>query len=338
MPIGSAGASDRWWVDIGAISAPPVPLKYIFREDHLVQSNWMFKSTMLKVACCMLIACLCFSLMSGIIRHLGDELEPIIIVFFRCLFGIVAILPFLVGTGLASLKTKHPVLHIIRGFLAVVGMCCWFYGINLMPMAQAVALSFTSPLFASVAAVVLLGEVMRARRWSATLIGFVGTLVVLRPGFEEFTLGSSLILTGALLMAVNQVMVKYLSGKDHPNAIVFWLVFLVFPLSSVPAAVMWEAPAGVEWTWLIALGLIATVGHQSMVRAFALADATAVVPFDFMRLPFVALLGFIAFGEVPDLWTWVGASIIVGSCVYIAHREAKVSVRKESKAPFSGNL
>ena len=139
-------------------------------------------------------------------------------------------------------------------------------------------------------------------------------------------------------MAVNQVMVKYLSGKDHPNAIVFWLVFLVFPLSAVPAAVMWEAPAGMEWAWLIALGLIATVGHQSMVRAFALADATAVVPFDFMRLPFVALLGFIAFGEVPDLWTWVGALIIVGSCVYIAHREAKLSVRRESKAPFSGNL
>ena len=293
---------------------------------------------MFKVASCMLMACLCFSLMSGIIRHLSGDLEPIIVVFFRCFFGILAIGPFLVGSGLGSLKTKHPILHIFRGLLAVVGMCCWFYGINLMPMAQAVALSFTSPLFASVAAVVLLGEVMRTRRWSATLIGFFGTLVVLRPGFEELTIGSALILTGAFLMAINQVMVKYLSGKDHPNAIVFWLVFLVFPLSAAPAVVMWETPVGIQWLWLIGLGLIATVGHQSMVRAFALADATAVVPFDFMRLPFVAVLGFLAFGEIPDLWTWLGAAIIVSSCVYIAHREAKMSVPKDTRPPFSANL
>ena len=304
----------------------------------MLQPSWIPESTMLKVACCMLVACLCFSLMSGIIRHLGGDLEPIVVVFFRCFFGIIAVVPFLVGSGFGSLKTKHPTLHIIRGLLAVVGMCCWFYGINLMPMAQAVALSFTSPLFASIAAVILLGEVMRARRWSATLIGFFGTLIVLRPGFEEFSTGSLLILTGALLMAVNQVMVKYLSGRDHPNAIVFWLVFLVFPLSAAPAVVMWETPAGIQWLWLIGLGLIATVGHQSMVRAFALADATAVVPFDFLRLPFVALLGFMAFGEVPDLWTWVGATIIVSSCVYIAHREATISVSKVPKPPFSANL
>ena len=304
----------------------------------MVLPSWMVKSTMFKVASCMLMACLCFSLMSGIIRHLSGDLEPIIVVFFRCFFGILAIGPFLVGSGLGSLKTKHPILHIFRGLLAVVGMCCWFYGINLMPMAQAVALSFTSPLFASVAAVILLGEVMRTRRWSATLIGFFGTLVVLRPGFEELTIGSVLILTGAFLMAINQVMVKYLSGKDHPNAIVFWLVFLVFPLSAAPAVVMWETPVGIQWLWLIGLGLIATVGHQSMVRAFALADATAVVPFDFMRLPFVAVLGFLAFGEIPDLWTWLGAAIIVSSCVYIAHREAKMSVPKDPRPPFSANL
>ena len=207
-----------------------------------------------------------------------------------------------------------------------------------MPMAQAVALSFTSPLFASVAAVILLGEVMRTRRWSAPLIGVFGTLVVLRPGVEELTIGSVLILTGAFLMAINQVMVKYLSGKDHPNAIVFWLVFLVFPLSAAPAVVMWETPVGIQWLWLIGLGLIATVGHQSMVRAFALADATAVVPFDFMRLPFVAVLGFLAFGEIPDLWTWLGSAIIVSSFVYIAHREAKMSISKDPRPPFSANL
>ena len=192
-----------------------------------------------------------------------------------------------------------------------------------MPLAEAVALSFTTPLFSSIAAVILLGEVMRRRRWTATVVGFIGAIIVLRPGLSEFTTGSFLILSAALLMAISQVMVKYLTGKDHPNAIVFWLVFLVLPLSFAPAAAFWQTPVGAEWIWLASLGMIATLAHQSMVRGFALADATAVVPFDFLRLPFVALIGFLAFGEKPDVWTWLGAAVIVSSSVYITHREQR---------------
>lgn len=285
---------------------------------HLVTS-----SVMVRVACWMLFACLCFSIMNGIVRHLGGLIEPIVVVFFRCLFGLVAMAPFLLRSGLSSLQTENPWLHVIRGFVSVIAMGCWFYGLKLMPLAEAVALSFTTPLFSSIAAVILLGEAMRRRRWAATAVGFVGTIIVLRPGLSEFTTGSFLILAAALLMAINQVMVKYLTGKDHPNAIVFWLVFLVLPLSFAPAAVFWQTPVGTEWIWLVSLGMIATLAHQSMVRGFALADATAVVPFDFMRLPFVALIGFLAFGEKPDMWTWLGAAVIVSSSVYITHREQR---------------
>ena len=280
-------------------------------------------SVMARVACWMLFACLCFSIMNGIVRHLGGSIEPIVVVFFRCLFGLVAMAPFLLRSGLSSLRTEKPMLHVIRGFISVIAMGCWFYGIKVMPLAEAVALSFTTPLFSSIAAVVLLGEVMRRRRWTATVVGFIGTLIVLRPGLTEFTSGSFLILAAAILMAISQVMVKYLTGKDHPNAIVFWLVFLVLPLSLLPAAAFWQTPVGVEWIWLVGLGMIATLAHQSMVRSFALADATAVVPFDFMRLPFVALIGFFAFGEKADMWTWLGATVIVSSSVYITHRERK---------------
>ncbi|PPR18077.1 MAG: Riboflavin transporter [Alphaproteobacteria bacterium MarineAlpha9_Bin7] len=289
----------------------------------MVQLRVVSPSVMIRVACWMLLACLCFSMMNGIVRHLGGVLEPIVVVFFRCLFGLIAMAPFLLRSGFSSLRTEKPTLHVIRGFAAVIGMSCWFYGIKLMPLTEAVALSFTTPLFSSIAAVIFLGEVMRRRRWTATVIGFIGTLIVLRPGVEEFSFGSFLILTAALLMAFNQVMVKYLTGKDHPNAIVFWLVFLVLPLSLVPAASYWQTPIGIQWIWLIGLGIIATVGHQSMVRSFALADATAVAPFEFMRLPFVALIAFLAFGENPDVWTWVGAAVIVSSSVYITHREVR---------------
>lgn len=291
---------------------------------------------MVQVAIWMTFACICFSAMNGIVRHLGGSIEPIIVVFFRCLFGLVGMAPFLLRSGLTSLHTQNPLLHGIRGLIAVVGMCCWFYGINHMPLAEAVALGFTTPLFSSIAAVILLGEVMRRRRWTATIVGFVGTLIVLRPGFEEFGTGSLLILIAALLMAVKQVMVKYLTGKDHPNAIVFWLVFLVLPLSFMPAVAFWESPSGHEWFWLVGLGLIATLAHQSVARSFALADATAVVPFEFMRLPFVAFIGFMAFDETPDIWTWIGAGVIVSSSVYITHREARLGQNIASEK--SGHL
>ena len=273
--------------------------------------NMFSGSVMVRVACWMLVACFCFSIMNGVVRHLSGSIEPIVVVFFRCLFGLVAMVPFLVRAGLSSLHTANPWLHVVRGLVSVIAMGCWFYGLKLMPLAEAVALSFTTPLFSSIAAVILLGEVMRKRRWTATVVGFVGTIIVLRPGLSEFTTGSVLILSAALLMA------------DHPNAIVFWLVFLVLPLSFAPAAVFWQTPVGGEWVWLVSLGMIATLAHQSIVRAFALADTTAVVPFDFMRLPFVALIGFLAFGEKPDMWTWLGAAVIVSSSVYITHREQR---------------
>ena len=110
---------------------------------------------MVRVAYWMVFACLCFAAMNGIVRHLGESIEPIVVVFFRCLFGLVAMAPFLLRSGLASLRTQKPFLHVIRGLVAVVGMCCWFYGITQMPLAEAVALSFTTPMYSSVAAVVL---------------------------------------------------------------------------------------------------------------------------------------------------------------------------------------
>ena len=187
---------------------------------------------------------------------------------------------------------------------------------------EPVALSFTTPLFATVAAVILLGEVVRSRRWSAVLIGFVGAMVILRPGFHEIPPAAFLVLLASSVMAVGMMMIRMLSRTDSTGAIVFYMVLFLTPASLVPAVFVWRTPTPEELLWLLLLGGAATLGHLCLTRAFTVAEATQVVPFDFIRLPLIALMGYVVFGEAVDVWTGVGAAIIVGSSVYIAHREA----------------
>lgn len=287
----------------------------------------------LRGALWMLLACACFSSMNGIVRHLGEEgLPTLVMVFFRCLFGLIALLPWLLMPGLASLRASRPGLHVVRVAMAFVAMASWFYGLTLMPLAEATALSFTTPLFATVAAVVFLGEVMRVRRWTATLIGFAGAMIILRPGFEAITEATYYVLFAALLMALSQTIVKLLSRSEHPNATVFWLVFLMTPVSLVPALFVWQTPNFEQFAWLIALGIVATLGHQSLARSLGATDATAVYPIDFTRLIFAALIGYFAFSELPDAWTWIGAGVIMASSIYIAHREASLRRAARHKA------
>jgi drug/metabolite transporter (DMT)-like permease len=278
----------------------------------------------LRGALWMLLACACFSSMNGIVRHLAQDLPTLMIVFFRCLFGLIALLPWLLKPGLASLRATRPGLHGIRVAMAFVAMTAWFYGLKSMPLAEATALSFTTPLFATIAAVVFLGEVMRARRWTATLVGFIGAMIILRPGLTTVTDATLYVLLAAFLMAMSQTIVKLLSRGEHPNATVFWLVFLMTPVSLVPAILVWQTPDFEQFAWLIGLGIIATLGHQSLARSLGATEATAVYPIDFTRLIFAATIGFLAFDEAPDEWTWIGAAVIMTSSIYIAHREARL--------------
>lgn len=270
----------------------------------------------------MILACACFAVMNGLVRHLSASLPPLEIVFFRCLFGLAAMAPWLMRTGLVTLRTRHPWGQTLRALVAAVAMAAWFTGISLVPLAEATALSFTTPLFAAIAAVLVLGEAMRARRALAIVFGFAGALIILRPGFEAITWPVLCILGAAMLMAIGQVMVKWLARDDHPNAIVFWLVLLLTPITLGPALLVWQTPAAMDWVWLAMLGAIATLAHQAMTRSLAGAEATAVLPLDFLRLPFVAAIGYFAFAEIPDLWTWLGGGVIAGSSIYLARREA----------------
>ena len=273
----------------------------------------------------MTAAALCFSLMNVLVRGLSASFDPLQIAFFRNFFALVFMLPWLMRVGFGGLRTKRLHLHLWRSVAALGAMMFWFYAIALLPLAEAVSLNFTVPLFATAGAAVFLGEVVRARRWSATIVGFLGVLVILRPGFAALDPAMALPILAAVFMATSTLMVKSLSRSETPGAIVLYMNLLMTPLSLIPALLVWRSPDWPALGLLALVGLLAVGAHLALTRAYSKADASAVVPFDYARLPFVAVLAYLIFGQVPDLWTWVGAAVIVASAVYIARREARVA-------------
>jgi len=280
-----------------------------------------------------LLSCACFSSIAALIRQVSAELHPFEIVFFRNLFGLMFMVPWFLTRGRASLRTSRPLVHGFRAVSGVGAMLCWFTAVTLMPLAEATALSFVAPLFATAGAAVFLGEQVGVRRWAALIVGFVGTLVILRPGAGVIVLPALLVLLGACFTATTLLLIKTLSRRNPPGTIVLYMGLLVTPISAIPAVFVWETPSALAFAWLAAIGLLGTVGHIALARAFAAAEATAVIPVNFSRLIFAALLGYAVFGEPPDRWTWVGAGVVFSATVFTAHREGR---RAKQRTTFDG--
>lgn len=273
----------------------------------------------------MVLAAFGFSLMNMFIRVAAVELHPFQIAFFRNVFALLFMLPWLVSTGLSGLHTQRLGTHILRSLFGITAMLCWFSAVVALPLGEAVALNFTVPMFATAGAALFLREAVGVRRWGATFVGFLGVLIVLRPGFAEITPAMALPIIAAVFMATSVLLVKSLSRTEHPAAIVFYLNLILTPLSLGPALFVWQWPSWPILGALAALGLVATLSHLLLTRAFSMAEASAIIPFDYARLPFIAIMAYVAFGEVPSVWIWPGAAVIASAAIYIARREAKVA-------------
>ena len=268
-----------------------------------------------------LLAGIFFAFMGVLIKLLGQRLDSFQIAFFRALFGLLLILPLIWGSGLGQLRTRHPVKHLARGVMGGTAMLCGFYAITHLPLANAVAFMFSKPLFLIPMAVVFLAERIRVRRWTATLAGFAGVLIMLRPdaGIETAALVA---LGGAFLIAGVTVLLKQLSATETPLSILFYFGVISSTLAVLPAVFVWLPPAPTEWFMLVAVGALGATAQACMIRGFRVGEATAMAPFDYVRLIYAGVLGFLVFHEVPDGWTLAGAAVVVGSTLYIARREA----------------
>jgi len=273
----------------------------------------------------MLIGGFCAVMMNVLIRFAAYRLHPFEVTFFRCLFSLFVMLPFIIRSGPSILATPKIGFYTIRAVVGLISMLSWFYGITIVPLATATAVNFTAPLFATMAAALVLHEDVRLRRWAAVVIGFIGVLVIMRPGRESLDAMLLLILLSAASSAMNNITVKYLVRTERPNTIVALFSVYLTPLSLIPALFVWEWSDLKSLAALIGLGIIGTLAHLSVARAYLAADASACAPYEFVRLPYAALIGYLLFGEVSDGWTCVGAAIIAGAAIYVAHREAKLA-------------
>lgn len=277
-----------------------------------------------------------FAAMAVTIRIASADVSTYQVAFFRNFFGLVFLLPFLFRGRWELPRTTQLPQYLVRCSVGVGSMLCGFWALGHLPMAQAVSLSYATPLFATVAAVFILGETVRLRRWSAVVIGLVGVLVIVRPGSAEFSLGTLVALSGALLAALVAIQIKQLSRVDAADTIVFYTYVFWVPMSLLPALFAWEWPQGITWLWLLLLGAFGTGGQLLWTRALKIGEVSALQPISFVQLPLVALAAWLLFGEEPTRWTLLGAGIILVANAYIAHREVQLARRAATTAPAEG--
>jgi drug/metabolite transporter (DMT)-like permease len=287
----------------------------------------------LRAAALMLTSTVFFGLMAVTIRLASATLSTFEIAFFRNLFGLLALLPLLHYSAPGVFRTRQLPRYFVRSAIGIGSMLCGFWAIGHLPMAQAISLSYSTPLFVTIAAVIWLGEVVRRRRWTAVILGFIGVLVIVRPGTEGFSAGSLVAIAAAVLSSIVAIQIKQLSRVDPPDTIVFYTYAFWVPLSLVPALFAWQWPQGIDWLWLVAIGVFGTGGQLFWTRALKLGEVSALTPISFMQLPLVTALAWLLFDEGVSHWTVAGALIIFGANVYIAHREAQLSRRAETTAP-----
>jgi len=281
----------------------------------------------------MLASASLFALMAVVIRLASAQLHPFQITFFRSAFGTLFALPLLYVHGWSLLHTPRFGFYVMRCVLGMGGMLAGFWAIVNLPLAEAVALSYSSPLFVTIGAVIFLGEVVRRRRWSAVIAGFIGVLVIVRPGSAAFAPGSLVALLAAGLTGAVTISIKSLTGSEPADRIVLLTTLLWVPLSLPAALAVWQWPQPDIWPWLVLCGALGTGGHYCWTRALRLAEASMLAPFSYLQLLIVAMLAWWIFGEAVDRYTALGAGIIIGASLYIAQREHRLARQRRLTTP-----
>ena len=282
----------------------------------------MVKNKLLTVALLAIGATFFGSFMGAGVKLLSEDLHPIIICFYRCLMGLIIITPFVARNNFQALKTNNMRLQIFRALINIISMICWFSAIGMMHFEKATALGFTTPLFTTILAVLVLGEVIRFHRTAALLLGFIGILIIIRPGYVPFEFGTILMLIASFSFSFVLIFVKKLSASDTSLTIIFYHLLYMTPVFFVLSLFYWQTVTLDQVIIFSMMGASGLLSHWCLAQAFKLSDTTFVMPLQFTKLIWASLIGLFVFAEQPDIWTWVGGIIIFISVVYITYREA----------------
>ena len=280
----------------------------------------------------MLTAAATSSIMIACVRYISADLHGFQVAFFRMFFGFVFFLPVLIRYGIEPMRTRRFGLHALRSVFHASAMLLFFLGLSLSPLAKVTALFFSAPLFATMLAFILLGEAVRLRRLMALLIGFAGTIVIVRPDVAIFDAGALMILGGAASWGAALIVIKVLSRTEAALTTTIYSTVLVSPFCLVAAFPFWQAPTAAQLAWFVIIGAIGSFTQLLVAQALKDADVSAVTPFDYTRLIWAALFGFLVFAEVPGWSTWFGGTMIFAAATYIAFRERQIKRRLEAGA------
>ncbi len=282
------------------------------------------------------------STMDAMVKELGAHYPTLQLMFFRTLIGMVPLLWLIrVAGGWTTLRTRQPLLQLGRVAVSFLSLFGFFYLFPLMPLAELYAISFAAPLFMTALGVPLLGERVGWRRWTAVAVGFAGVLIIVQPGSASFHPLSLAVLAVTFCYALSMICVRRLSRTDSDQATIMFysiasvgfsgLLILANELAGQPMGVLWIWPNTIDWLWLVAVGLTGGLGQILVTRAWRLAPAAVLAPFDYVAIVFALAYGWLFWREVPTPWLWVGLPLIIGSGLYILHRE-RVRARERRKA------
>ncbi len=270
-----------------------------------------------------IVSCLMFSLMGATVKSLGEQdLNSFQIVFFRLLAQLIAIFPIIHRIGMVKVfTTDRPGLHIFRSLSGVAAMSCVFYGYTQLTLVDVTTITYAKVLFITALAPFLLGEVFGWRRVSATVAGFLGVVIMLRPGGEAINWAAAIVVFGTFCMSAAHITIKKLTSTERAITILAYFSVIAFMVSIIPAWYVWQPVGALTLVKLFAMGIFGLLGQFFVIRGYRVGEASAVVPANYISLVFAFLLGFVLFDEIPDQWSILGGSIIIASTLYISWRE-----------------
>jgi drug/metabolite transporter (DMT)-like permease len=257
-------------------------------------------------------------------RAILPDLDVFQLMEMRSVIGWFILLPLVLASGgFAAMRTKRPLQHIGRNVVHYAGQFAWLQALTMIPLAQLISIEFTTPIWGALLAVLFLGERMSARKVMAIVLGLIGVLVIVRPGATAIDPGHLIMLAGAVGFGISVVMVKSLTRTDSVVAIIFWMLIIQSVIGLVPAIAVWRTPTAEMWPWILLVSFTGMSSHFCMARALTYAEATVVMPMDFLRLPLSALIGFLLYSERIDAFTAIGAALILAGNLFNLQRRAR---------------
>mgnify|MGYP001249093104 CR=1 FL=1 len=294
----------------------------------VIRQRWLQVPPNMRGILWLLMGSLAFSINDLLVKSLGNMMSPFQMAFFRYGVGLLIMAPVFLKMGAAGLKTSRPGIHGARLVIACIAQVGVYTSVVYLPLADATALAFSRILFTTIVAVIVLREVVSGGRWTATLAGFVGVIIMVRPGGDIDPI-AIVAIGAACTFAVANVMIRKMSTTEPPNRILFYYQVGGIAVFLPPTILLWQSPPDlVSWLMALAIGVLTSVGMIGFIRGFAVGEASVIGPTEYIRLIFAASFGLFIFGEVPDVWTIAGAVIIVACTSFIARMEAQKRTRK----------